>query len=105
MGVCSRSMAGHGFPRGRRPDGAAHGCSRLLEQAFGRSEQMASENHIRNPLEWGWDQVKLANHAVGEAGRSLRRSEAYRYAAQPAVRRIEPADLKQVLALGLRDFG
>jgi hypothetical protein len=36
---------------------------------------MAGENHIRNPLEWGWDQVKLANHAVGEAGRSLRRSE------------------------------
>jgi uncharacterized membrane protein len=66
---------------------------------------MAGENHIRNPLEWGWDQVKLANHAVGEAGRSLRRRDAYRYAPQPAIRRIEPADLKQVLALGLRDFG
>jgi uncharacterized membrane protein len=99
------NMAGRGFSRGRRPDGAAHGCPRLLEQAFGRSEQMAGENHIRNPLEWGWDQVKLANHAVGEAGRSLRRRDAYRYAPQPAIRRIEPADLKQVLALGLRDFG
>jgi uncharacterized membrane protein len=66
---------------------------------------MASENHIRNPLEWGWDQVKLAALAVGSAGRSLRRSEAYRYAPLPAVRRIQAADLKDVLARGLGDFG
>jgi uncharacterized membrane protein len=66
---------------------------------------MAGENHIRNPLEWGWDQVKLANHAVGSAGRALRRSEEGRYAALPAIRRIEPADLRDALARGLRDFG
>lgn len=66
---------------------------------------MASENHIRNPLEWAWDELKLAALAVGSAGRSLRRSEEYRYAPLPAIRRIEPVDLKDVLVRGLRDFG
>jgi uncharacterized membrane protein len=66
---------------------------------------MASENHIRNPLEWAWDELKLAALAVGSAGRSLRRSEEYRDAPLPTVRRIVAADLRDILARGLRDFG
>jgi uncharacterized membrane protein len=66
---------------------------------------MADENHIRNPIEWAWDELKLANHALGAASHSLRRSEEDRHVALPAVHRITGADLKDVLARGLRDFG
>jgi uncharacterized membrane protein len=66
---------------------------------------MAEEDHIRNPVEWGWDQVKQATHSVREAGHHVRRSEEERYAPLPAVRRIEVADLKDVLIKGFEDFG
>ena len=66
---------------------------------------MAGESHIRNPLEWGWDALKLAALAVGSLPRSLRGSEENRHAPLPAVRRIEAADLRDVLARGLGDFG
>ena len=36
---------------------------------------MASQDHIRNPIEWGWDQVTLATLTVGSLGRSLGGSE------------------------------
>ena len=35
---------------------------------------MASQDHIRNPIEWGWDQISLAALTVGSLGRSLRGS-------------------------------
>lgn len=60
---------------------------------------------IRNPIEWGWDQLRLANMAVGSAGRSLRRGHEDRDAPLPAIRRIEFADLRDVLAKGFEDFG
>jgi len=66
---------------------------------------MASEDHIRNPLEWGWDQAKLAALAVRSVGRALRRRDEDRYAPLPAIRRIEAADLRDVLAKGFSDFG
>src|SRR5215203_113823 len=66
---------------------------------------MADRDHIRNPVEWGVDQLKTANLAVRRAGHSLRRPEETRYSPLPAVRRIEVADLKDVLARGLADFG
>jgi uncharacterized membrane protein len=59
------------------------------------------ENHIRNPVEWSWDQLKLLTHALGSAARSIRGTAS----AVPAVRRIEIADLRDVLARGLSDFG
>ena len=55
---------------------------------------------IRNPVEWSWDQLKHTGTALASAGRSLRAS-----AAPPRVRRIEVADLKDVLRKGLEDFG
>lgn len=65
---------------------------------------MARESHIRNPLEWEGDEDKLANRAVGSAGRSPRAGEENRYAPLPVVCRIEAADLRDALARGLADF-
>jgi uncharacterized membrane protein len=65
---------------------------------------MAIREHIRHPLEWGADQLRTANLAVERASHSLH-APADADAARPAVRRIEVADLKEVLASGLRDFG
>ena len=66
---------------------------------------MAVRDHIRNPIEWSADQLKSANMAVGRAGHSLRRPEETRSSPLPEVRRIEVADLWDVLAKGLGDFG
>ena len=55
---------------------------------------------IRNPVEWSWDQLKHTGTALASAGRALRAHEA-----PPRVRRIEVADLKDVLRRGLDDFG
>ena len=66
---------------------------------------MADRDHIRNPVEWSVDQLKTANLAVGRAGHALRRPEETRHSPLPAVRRIEVADLRDVLVRGLADFG
>jgi uncharacterized membrane protein len=63
---------------------------------------MASSDHIRNPAEWGVDQLRTANLAVERAGHALRGPT--RDAPAPAVRRIAMADLKDVLAKGISDF-
>jgi uncharacterized membrane protein len=66
---------------------------------------MAIREHIRHPLEWGADQVRTANLAVERASHSLRSPADMAGTALPAVRKIALADLKDVLASGLRDFG
>jgi uncharacterized membrane protein len=65
---------------------------------------MDHPDHIRNPIEWGFDQLRLAALAVGSLGHSLRGSEENRRAPLPAIRRIKAADLKDVLFRGLSDF-
>jgi uncharacterized membrane protein len=60
---------------------------------------------IRNPIEWSWDQLRHAALAAGSAGRSLRRVGTTLHSPAPAVRRIAAADLREVLAKGLADFG
>ena len=65
---------------------------------------MAVEQHIRNPIEWGWHKLKGAGHAVGSAAHAVEGTEEARN--KPlAVRRITAADLGTVLAKGVRDFG
>ena len=64
---------------------------------------MASQDHIRNPVEWGCGQISLAALSLGSLGRSLRGSQKGWYA--PAVARIKAADLRDVLIRGLEDFG
>jgi uncharacterized membrane protein len=66
---------------------------------------MAIREHIRHPLEWGADQLRTANLAVERASHSLHGPTEAGDASLPAVRRIELADLADVLASGLRDFG
>jgi uncharacterized membrane protein len=65
---------------------------------------MAIREHIRHPLEWGADQLRTANLAVERASHSLH-APAQGEAALPAIRKIEVADLADVLASGVRDFG
>jgi hypothetical protein len=60
--------------------------------------------HIRNPIEWGFDQTKLAALTAGSLGRSVRGSQESRDAAMPAIRRIKAADLRDVLVRALGDF-
>lgn len=60
---------------------------------------------IRNPIEWGWDQFKLAASAVGSVGHALHGAEHNEFASVPAVRRIGLHDLRDALARGFEDFG
>jgi uncharacterized membrane protein len=60
--------------------------------------------HIRNPIEWGADQIRLAVQGVRSLGHSIKGGEESRYASLPAISRIKSADLKEVLARGLSDF-
>ena len=59
---------------------------------------------IRNPIEWGYDQIRLTAQGVGSAGRAMRGAAAARQA-PPAIRRIALADLRDALAQGFDDFG
>jgi uncharacterized membrane protein len=65
---------------------------------------MANQDHIRNHVEWGFDQARLAVLTVGSLGRSVRGSQESRDAAMPPVRRIKAADLGDVLVRGIDDF-
>lgn len=55
--------------------------------------------HIRNPIEWGVDQIRLAGSAIERVGHAE-----HRVREVPAVRRIEPADLSDALRRGIDDF-
>jgi uncharacterized membrane protein len=66
---------------------------------------MAAENHVRNPIEWGWAQLKGAGHAVGSAGHAVLGAGDIQDSVPPMVRRIAVADLRDVLVKGLADFG
>jgi uncharacterized membrane protein len=58
--------------------------------------------HIRNPLEWGWAQMRLAGHVVGTGHVDAAAHE--RLTAPLPVRGIGAGDLRDALAKGLQDF-
>jgi uncharacterized membrane protein len=60
---------------------------------------------IRNPVEWGVDQFKRAALAFETVGRVGRRTRENLHSPLPEIRRISVADLGDVLAKGLDDFG
>ncbi len=66
---------------------------------------MAVQNHVRNPIEWGWDRLKDTGHAIGSAASTMDGSWEAHGAATPAVRKIGLTDLRQALVEGVRDFG
>src|SRR5258708_38814517 len=66
---------------------------------------MAVQNHIRNPIEWGWDSLKNTGHAMEQAAQAMQGAWEGRDRAIPAVRRIDTADLREALRKGLADLG
>ena len=54
--------------------------------------------HVRNPVEWGVDQLRQAGGAIGSLGHTTHAHEF------PAVRSIGLADLRAALSAGLADF-
>lgn len=66
---------------------------------------MTVQNHIRNPIEWGWDSLKATTQAFGSAAHALDEALDEHEAAAPVVRRIGTADLRDALRQGLVDFG
>jgi len=66
---------------------------------------MAMQQHIRNPIEWGWDSLKQTGRAMGSAGQTMDGAWEGHDRTVPAVRRITAADLKAVLRQGFEDFG
>lgn len=59
---------------------------------------------IRNPVEWGVDQMKLAGAAAGSVGHAIGETADAPHARAPSVRRIAVADLLGVLKHGFEDF-
>jgi uncharacterized membrane protein len=57
--------------------------------------------HVRNPVEWGVDQLKLAGHLIEAVAGGRRHDGAV---APPQVRQIGVADLAQAFAEGIDDF-
>ncbi len=66
---------------------------------------MVAQNHIRNPLEWSWDQLTGAKATLGSAAHSIPGAKQAKQSARPWVRRISLGDLREVLFKGLEDFG
>jgi len=60
---------------------------------------------IRNPIEWGVDQFRHTITGTGAINRGILATEEMAPQPLPVVRRIEPADLKDVLTRGASDFG
>ncbi|MGE5538862.1 MAG: DUF2189 domain-containing protein [Gemmatimonas sp.] len=60
---------------------------------------MAMRN-IRNPLEWGWDNMKVAAHGVGAASHTIHHANV----GPITVRRITAQDIAESLRRGFRDF-
>src|SRR4051812_23770567 len=59
---------------------------------------------IRNPVEWGMDQLRLTNEAVSSTAHAASLSDETLATPIPAIRRIGVADLRDALARGIDDF-
>ena len=65
---------------------------------------MAVGNHIRNPVEWFADQLVEGVRAIRRGAHALQLPEERPSSALPEVRKIEFADLREVLAKGYEDL-
>jgi uncharacterized membrane protein len=59
---------------------------------------------IRNPVDWGLDQVRLGASAVASIGRALGDADRGLFTVAPRVRRIDLGDVGDALARGVADF-
>jgi uncharacterized membrane protein len=74
---------------------------RLLEPWVREDFQM----WIRNPAEWGATQIAATGHVMRSLGHALIHTDVDHTLAEPKVRRISYADLREVLVKGFNDFG
>lgn len=65
---------------------------------------MAMHQHIRNPLEWGWDQLKQTGHAMGNAAHSMDGAWERPDGGDLRVHRLTLVDLIGVVRDGFEDF-
>ena len=66
---------------------------------------MAMQQHIRNPIEWGWDSLKNTGRAMNSAGHTIEGAWEGHDRTVPAIQRIKREDLWDVLRDGFEDFG
>src|SRR5690348_9231514 len=66
---------------------------------------MAMQQHIRNPIEWGWDSLKNTGRAMNTAGHTIEGAWEGHDRTVPAIQRIRRQDLWDVLRQGFEDFG
>jgi uncharacterized membrane protein len=66
---------------------------------------MAMQQHIRNPIEWGWDSLKNTGRAMNSAGHTIEGAWEGHDRTIPAIQRIRREDLWDVLHEGFEDFG
>jgi uncharacterized membrane protein len=59
---------------------------------------------IRNPIEWGVDQVKGAGATLGSLRREMRDADAAPQRSPLSINRIDTNDIRAALAQGLQDF-
>lgn len=60
---------------------------------------------IRNPLEWGADQLKFGSRALGSGSQTVFHADEDPNLLAPSVHRIRIADLRDALVKGFDDFG
>src|SRR3546814_19198125 len=65
---------------------------------------MATMPQIRNPLEWGWDQLKQAQLAVEATGQAIGGADDVAAEMPQMIRRIGMADLRLALQQGMSEF-
>ncbi|SJZ45121.1 Uncharacterized membrane protein [Enhydrobacter aerosaccus] len=66
---------------------------------------MAVQQHIRNPIEWGWDQLKSTGRVMDRAAQTIDGAWDARDTRPLVVQRIRAGDLRDVLRKGFGDFG
>lgn len=59
---------------------------------------------IRNPIEWSYDQLRLASHHSASVVRSVLGEEQENISRLPAVNQIQLSDIQDALAKGFEDF-
>jgi len=65
---------------------------------------MATQNHIRNPIEWAWDHIKQTGHAMESTAHTVEGAWEGGDATAPTIRRIGVSDIRDALVQGFRDF-
>lgn len=102
MGYNTQSGRSRPFCGWRLDCAPGHGWAVIVQNSGSRGSSMDT---IRNPIEWGMDQLKHAAQAAQSVGHSIAGDQADADSLLPAVRQVKTADLKDALTSGFSDFG